>query len=383
VPEATATARAILAPGGGLWYLEGFVDDSRHLRRVPILALPFRIGRHPDQDLTLNSSAVSGRHAELRAAAAGELELADLSSTNGTLLNGDPLTGVAPLREGDVLQLATLEFRLAVLEPGQTEALFGSTTEIGNLLPSLLVERTVQFRELLEQEAVAAHFQPIVGISDRRPMGYEMLGRSRHPSLPLGSWELFEIAAVVGAEAKLSRLFRRRGALDCRRLPAELVYFFNTHPAELREEGLLDSLEQLRAAHPELRVVLEIHEAAITEPASMARLQESLRELGIGLAYDDFGAGQTRLNELAAAPPDFLKFDRGMIEGIDRDRGSRSQLLAALVKMAGELGIRSIAEGIERQAEAEACADLGFELGQGFLLGIPAPAPKQDGAEDA
>jgi EAL domain-containing protein (putative c-di-GMP-specific phosphodiesterase class I) len=380
VTDQPQTNRSVLAPGGGLWYLEGFVDDSRHLRRVPVLSLPFRIGRHPDQDLSLDSSAVSGQHAELRAAA-GELELADLGSTNGTLLNGRRLSGAARLEEGDIVQLATLEFRLGILEPGRTEALLGVTTEIGNTLPAVLVERLVLFRELLEREAVAAHFQPIVSIADRQPIGYEVLGRSRLPSLPVGSWELFEIAAVVGAESKLSRLFRRRGAADYRQLPAELLYFFNTHPAELREDGLLDSLGRLRADHPRLRLVLEIHEAAITEPAAMARLQEGLRDLGIGLAYDDFGAGQTRLAELAAAPPDYLKFDRGMIEDIDRDGGSRGQLLAALVRMAGELGIRSIAEGIERQAEANACAELGFELGQGFLFGVPAPVPGQDGTE--
>jgi EAL domain-containing protein (putative c-di-GMP-specific phosphodiesterase class I) len=378
VSEGKATSRGILAPGGGLWYLEGFVDDSRQLRRVPIITLPFRIGRHPDQDLTLDSSAVSGRHAELRAATGELLEIADLGSTNGTLLNGEPLSGIGPLQEGDIVQLATLEFRLGILGPSRTEALLGSTTEIGSPLPALLVERTVRFRELLEQEAVAAHVQPIVALSDRRPIGHEVLGRSRLPSLPLGSWELFEIASVVGAEAKLSRLFRRHGAVDCGRMPAELVYFFNTHPAELREEGLLESLERLRGDHPALRLVLEIHEATITQPASMARLQTGLRELGIGLAYDDFGAGQTRLAELAAAPPDFLKFDRRMIEDIDSDPGSRSQLLTALVKMADELGIRSIAEGIESQAEAETCAELGFQLGQGFLFGVPAPAPAKD-----
>ena len=60
-----------------------------------------------------------------------------------------------------------------------------------------------------------------------------------------------------------------------------------------------------------------------------------------------------------------------MIEDIDRDAGSRAQLLAALVKMAGELGIRCIAEGIERQAEAEACAGLGFELGSGLPVRRP------------
>ena len=381
MPESTAASRAVLAPGGGLWYLEGFVDDSRHFRRVPILSVPFRIGRHPDQDLTLDSGAVSGRHAELRATN-GELEIVDLGSTNGTLLNGEPLTSVTPLKEGDILQLATLEFRLGVLERGRTEALLGSTTEIGQTLPSLLVERTVRFRELLEKEAVTVHFQPIVGIADRRAIGYEMLGRSRLESLPLSSWELFEIAAVVGAEAALSRLFRRHGAGDCARMPAELTYFLNTHPAELREEGLLESLGRLRAEHPRLRLVLEIHEAAITQPASMARLRKGLARLGIGLAYDDFGAGRTRLGELAAAPPDFLKFDRTMIEEIDREPGRRPKLLTALVEMANDLGIRCIAEGIEREAEAEVCAELGFELGQGYLFGMPEPAPAGAGSEE-
>ena len=381
MPESAPASRAVLAPGGGLWYLEGFVDDSRHLRRVPILSVPFRIGRHPDQDLTLDSGAVSGRHAELRATD-GELEVVDLGSTNGTLLNGEPLTSVMPLKDGDILQLATLEFRLCVLEPGRTEALLGSTTEIGQTLPSLLVERTVRFRELLEREAVTVHFQPIVGIADRRPIGYEMLGRSRLDSLPLGSWELFEIAAVVGAEAALSRLFRRRGVADCARMPAELIYFLNTHPAELREEGLLESLERLCEEHPRPRLVLEIHEAAITRPASMARLRKGLARLGVGLAYDDFGAGRTRLGELAAAPPDFLKFDRTMIEEIDREPGGRPKLLAALVEMATDLGIRCIAEGIEREAEAEVCAELGFELGQGYLFGMPEPAPAGAASEE-
>lgn len=381
MPEDPAATRAVFAPGGGLWYLEGFVDDSHTLRRVPILSLPFRLGRHPDQDLVLDSASVSGHHAELRATADG-IEVADLGSTNGTLVNGEPLAGVARLREGDVLQLATLELRLGILEPGRTEALLGSTTKIGTPLPELLVERTVRFRELLEREAVTNHFQPIVDIANRQPMGYEALGRSRLDSLPLSSWELFEIAAVVGAEARLSRLFRRRGADHCRRMPPSLAYFFNTHPAELSEEGLIESLGQLRKEHPDLRLVLEIHEAAITQPASMAMLQRHLRDLEIGLAYDDFGAGRTRLGELAAAPPEFLKFDRSMIEDVDSAGGGRIRLLQALVAMATDLGIRCIAEGIERQAEAEACAELGFELGQGYLFGVPAPAPGDDQAPE-
>ncbi len=169
---------AVYAPGGGLWFLEGFTDDSRRLRRVPLLSLPFSVGRRPDQDLTLDSSMVSSRHAEIRRRR-DHLEIIDLGSTNGTLLNGEAVAEATALNEGDIVQFATLEFRLGILEPGRTEALLGSTTEIGRPLPALLVERTMRFRELLDEEAVEAHFQPIVHLDDRRPLGHEVLGRSR------------------------------------------------------------------------------------------------------------------------------------------------------------------------------------------------------------
>ncbi len=142
----------------------------------------------------------------------------------------------------------------------------------------------------------------------------------------------------------------------------------------MREAGLFDSLESLRAEHPELRLVLEIHEAAITDAGSMSQLQEGLRALGIGLAYDDFGSGQARLAELSAAPPDYLKFDRSMVSGIDQASANRRRVLAALVAMATDLGIAPVAEGLEHGEEAAVCAELGFTLGQGYLFGVPAPA---------
>ena len=93
----------------------------------------------------------------------------------------------------------------------------------------------------------------------------------------------------------------------------------------------------------------------------------------IGLAYDDFGAGQSRLNELAQCPPDYLKFDMSLMRGIDAASPQRQRLLATLVKMVRDLGIHSVAEGVETPAEADACRQMGFDLGQGFFYGRPAP----------
>jgi EAL domain-containing protein (putative c-di-GMP-specific phosphodiesterase class I) len=352
------------------WYLEGFVDEERRLRRVPILDLPFSIGRQAGLDLTLGSSLASGLHAEIFEQG-GKLMIRDRGSTNGTFLNRDRLTGEALLEEGDILHFATLEFRLGLLEPGQTEALFGSTLAMKSELPELLVDRTRKFRELLDKGAVSSVFQPIVRLVGRETVAFEVLGRGALEGLPTNIGELFELAAVTGSEAELSRLFRTQGIAECARLASPLRFFFNTHPSELREMGLLEAVEELRTEFPQVAMTLEIHEAAITDPGTMRVIKSRLAELDIRLAYDDFGAGQARLVELAEAPPDYLKFDRTLIKEIDRAAESRQRLLEGLAKMAIELGIELIAEGVENAAETAVCEAMGFEYGQGYHLGRP------------
>jgi len=352
------------------WYLEGFVDEERRLRRVPILNLPFSIGRQVGLDLTLGSSLASGRHAEIFEQG-GRLMIRDQGSTNGTFLNRDRLTGEAPLEEGDIVHFATLEFRLGLLEPGQTEALFGSTLAMKSELPELLVDRTRRFRGLLDTGAVTSVYQPIVRLAGRETVAFEILGRGALEGLPTNIGELFELAAVTGTEAELSRLFRLQGITDCARLASPLRFFFNTHPAELREPGLLEAVEELHNEFPQVAMTLEIHEAAVTDPGTMRTIKSRLTDLDIKLAYDDFGAGQARLVELAEAPPDYLKFDRALIKEIDRAADSRQRLLEGLAKMAIELGISLIAEGVENAAETAVCEAMGFEYGQGYHLGRP------------
>jgi EAL domain-containing protein (putative c-di-GMP-specific phosphodiesterase class I) len=94
--------------------------------------------------------------------------------------------------------------------------------------------------------------------------------------------------------------------------------------------------------------------------------------MNVRLAYDDFGAGQARLLELAEAPPHYLKFDRRFVMGIDQAPASRRRLVASLVAAARELLVKTVAEGVETAAEAEVCRDLGFTLAQGYHFGRPA-----------
>jgi len=346
------------------------MDESGRLYRVPIHSLPFRVGREAGLELTLPLQVVSFRHAELYERD-GRLMARDLGSTNGTFLNQEPVVGEVPLDEGDILHFATLEFRLGLMEAESSESLIGSTAIISARMPQLVVEKAERLRVLLAQGAVRHVYQPIVGLAKRELLGYEVLGRGDFEGLPTAPYELFDLAAVLGMEVELSELLRQNSFPECASFLGSPRFFFNTHPRELREDRLLRSLERARSEFPQIRMAIEIHEAAVTDSKMIQRLMADLQRLDILLVYDDFGSGQARLLELADVPPDYLKFDRSLIQDIDGAPPARRQLLASLAAMALDLGIDLIAEGVESEEEAKVCRRMGFAYGQGFLFSRP------------
>ncbi|HKC13396.1 MAG TPA: EAL domain-containing protein [Vicinamibacteria bacterium] len=234
-----------------------------------------------------------------------------------------------------------------------------------------------ELRELVEAGTVTVAFQPIFRFPHGTIAAYEALGRGRHPRLPESPAELFRIAESLGVEAELSRLFRRK-AVELVRDRADMpMLFLNMHPVELSRPGFLESLEELRELAPHQGLALEIHEDCLTRPSALAELGRLLSERNIGLAYDDFGTGQSRLLELAEAPPQYLKFDRRLVAGIDRaEMLNRRRLLRSLVAWAGDLHVETVAEGIETAAEAEVCGHIGFSHAQGYWLARPVPVER-------
>jgi EAL domain-containing protein (putative c-di-GMP-specific phosphodiesterase class I) len=358
-----------------MWYLEGYSADSKRLWRFPLLELPVRIGRRPGLGLSLPSPMVSQEHAEIFFDG-DRLTLRDLGSTNGTFVNGDRIQADTPLNDGDILHFSSIEFRLGQLQPHETDPVSGTPTSLDPELPRRLIEHARMLDELLRSGAVTAAVQPIVDLRTGRAMGYEVLGRGGLPRLPQSPRELFEIAATLGEENRLSRLFRNANASWLRELTGDPVVFLNTHPSELEKPGLVESMRDLRQVVPDTRMALEIHEQAVTEPGAIRELRAGLQDLRIELAYDDFGAGQLRLNELVEVPPDYLKFDESLLRGVESAPAAKHRLLEALLKMAREVGIRTIAEGIETGPEASCCRQLGFDLAQGFFFGPPVPADR-------
>ncbi len=352
------------------WYLEGYVDSERQAWRTMMRSFPLRVGRAPTADIRLRSTTVSNEHLEL-CRREDRIWLRDLGSTNGTYVNFIRVTGEVELHEGDIILLGDRELRLARYRSAEHTATAAmSTTQLSDYFAS----RERDFHVMMREQALLSHLQPMVSLDDRETLhGFEVLSRGSIAGEQVPPAELFSVAEKLGRERELSELCRSKGMTAATRLSEVPRIFLNTHPAELAEPGeLLESLGRLAEAHAETRVVLEIHEAAATGLELIRTLRGGLDNLGYELAFDDFGAGHSRLQEIAEAPPHYLKFDRGLIHKAYESK-QRMQLLESLVPTVQSMGMQPVAEGVETPEEAEACAEVGFPLAQGFHFGHPAP----------
>ncbi|QDU94442.1 EAL domain-containing protein [Lignipirellula cremea] len=350
------------------WTLSGRLREGESTRTEAVHAFPFRIGRRSELSLCLPCPSISNIHAEI-IEKNGVLWVRDLRSTNGTFVNGVKIECEAPLAEGDILQFANLVFRLEKHSANNT---------IGTVCEEFCEQAlaVLQFDKLMREKAVVPYFQPIVDPQTMETIGYEILGRSRLFGLQSPA-RMFNAASQLNLEAELSRMFRSEGIQASSVFSRPTHLFLNTHPIELSEPvQLLRSMREIRDLNQNIQITLEIHESAVTNPIMMREMRNALNEMNVGLAYDDFGAGQARLIELIEVPPDFLKFDMQLVQGISGASRERQRMIATFVEMVRDLGIVALAEGIEDADDQKICTEIGFELSQGYLFGKPAPAAR-------
>jgi EAL domain-containing protein (putative c-di-GMP-specific phosphodiesterase class I) len=357
-------------PNQGSAYLEHHskFGDAPHC--IVLDTFPFRIGRSVSAHYIIYSRQVSKDHAEIYYSGEG-FRVRDLGSTNGTFVNGHRIQD-AFLWNGDILHIAHKEFRFcAAPVPGAVSPEATTTTSAKSDFPVSIVRAGRQLREMIFARQVSAVFQPIVELVSRCPIGFEALGRGTHLGLTPNPSELFMLAGQCSLAAELSRMFRITAAQKVMHLPEKLLVFFNLHPAEKLDGLLVDSLRDIQLEFGDRNhMVLEVNESLVADVACLKTLRLKLKEAGIGLAYDDFGAGQARLAELAEVPPDFIKLDISLIRGI-HEAEARQDMVQALISLSNQMKVQVIAEGVETEAEAATCLGLGCQLGQGYLFGRP------------
>ncbi len=351
------------------WFLSGQIDESDSNRQYPLHTFPFTIGRREESSLPLPVGCISKDHAVVKETPAG-LILQELGSTNGTFVNGVKVEGETTIKENDLIHFASIVFRV------------GSKNQIAQTNTHTIHEDVcdsalamIQFERLISDGGLYPHFQPLVRLDDQSRIGYEVLGRSRLFGLQTPH-EMFSAASQLGLEAQLSEAFRLRGIEIGTAFGSESNLFVNTHPKELDRPEFYDSLREVREAAPEQAITLEIHEGASTNMTMMRELCAVLKDLNIQLAFDDFGVGRARLVELGEVRPEFLKFDMKLTKNIEHAPPKRQELVALFANLVNNLGIQTLAEGVETRECHEILVQMGFQLGQGFYYGRPSPISK-------
>lgn len=222
--------------------------------------------------------------------------------------------------------------------------------------------------QALETSWLAA--QPIVRVADRRIVAYEALLRTRSTELPHPG-AVFNAAEQLGMLTTVARTVRRHAISLAETLPDDSLLFLNLHPEELLDDALFQPSAPL-SKHAR-RIVLEMTERMSLESIPDARSRvAALKELGFRIALDDMGAGYAGLTSFAMLEPQYVKIDLGLVRNVDTE-AIKQTLIRTIVRLAEDLGIDVIAEGVETRAEAEVLASIGCPLLQGYLFARPAP----------
>ncbi|MEM8952012.1 MAG: EAL domain-containing protein [Pseudomonadota bacterium] len=236
-------------------------------------------------------------------------------------------------------------------------------------------------RQALERRELVPFFQPQVALSDLRHVGFEVLARWNHPQSGLlapVSW--LPVAEDRGLIGQVTRLLTDQVLADvdawrCSGL-APLRIAINMPEAILAGqdgmEEIIDTARRLRDLDTQLEI--EVTENVFID-RSAAAIHENLRAArseGITVALDDFGTGHASLSHLRDMPLDILKIDQSFIQSLD-DRRS-SALVNMLTMLAGDLGVLTIAEGVETETQLDQLRHYGCDCVQGYLFARPMPA---------
>ncbi len=237
-------------------------------------------------------------------------------------------------------------------------------------------------RYAIERDELTLEYQPIVDLATRRVSGLETLVRWDHPRRGrIAPSEFIPIAEQSGLILPIGRWVMLHACTHARhwsRSLTELLPVTVTVNLSARQLGDVDLIDDVANA---LRVaglrkdqlVLEL-----TESTLLANSQETvgiltaLKALGVRLAIDDFGTGYSSLSHLHRFPVDVLKIDRSFVDGIASGPGADA-LASAVIALGNSLGLKTVAEGIENEAQYAALLALGCTFGQGYLFSHPLP----------
>ena len=233
-----------------------------------------------------------------------------------------------------------------------------------------------RFIEVLLRGELHSVFEPIVEVGSMTVHGYEALIRGPEGTDLHSPLALFRTADEEDLSVQLDCLCRRKALEGAVGLPGGTKLFLNIRPSAIHDpsfkaDALCRTLEATQLSPRDL--VFEISEQeSIGNFEIFREVRDSYGKLGFQIALDDTGAGYASLEAVMELAPDYITVDRAFVSGVDEDP-AHQELLRALHTVAGRIGSRIIAEGLDTLEELSTLEALGIPFGQGWLFGKPTP----------
>lgn len=276
------------------------------------------------------------------------------------------------------LLLQCADVAMYTAKSGRSKVEFYDADSDHNTLRNL--KMTSALRAALEDERLTLVYQPKLRLTDKVCCGVEALARWDDPELGLVSPAEF-VPLAEGSELinTLTRFTLEQAIRDHARWCArgiDVTLAVNLSARHLTDGAFIQ--EVLRAVDRHglnpASLELEITETALMDDPEQARgVLSKLTQRGVRLAMDDFGTGFSSLAYLKHLNLHTLKIDRCFVQDLQRNPNDR-KIVESTLSMAHSLDLEVVAEGIEEDAQAAVLAELGCDLGQGFLFARPMPA---------
>ncbi|HSG33235.1 MAG TPA: EAL domain-containing protein [Sphingomonadaceae bacterium] len=226
-------------------------------------------------------------------------------------------------------------------------------------------------RLALGQGELEVHYQPLVNAQTGRPVGYEALLRWNHSRRgSIGPSTFIPIAEESGLIIPIGNWVLREALEEAATWPHDIFVSVNLSPVQMKDPKLVGNIVMALSASgiSPSRVELEITESVLmTDSKDNLALLHKIRDLGVKIALDDFGTGYSSLSYLRSFPFDKIKIDRCFITDLAEKSDSQA-IVTAVIKLAEELGMCTLAEGVENIEQLERLRETGCEQVQGFLF---------------
>ena len=229
-------------------------------------------------------------------------------------------------------------------------------------------------RALDEEDELILEYQPIVDLRTHARFGLEALVRWNHPQLGrLLPGDFIPLAEEHNLIRRLGDWVLRRACADLADGSTLVSVNVSAHQLGGGELSALVADVLAETGLKPSRLLLELTESTIASAGAGAERElAAIQALGVHIALDDFGSGYSSLEYLGRLPIDILKIDRSLIEQVHVEP-QRQEVLRAIGHIAEKLGLSTIVEGVEHDAQREALLELGFRHAQGFLFSRPVP----------